>query len=159
MSRKLARKLQAVNEVLRITKKKLDGFNSCPMVSELDGGRVKDTVSLCLVALSNRFKNKCVDEVDRLEYLLRPKPQRMSKEEKQALARRLDEGARLLEEKKKREQEEKKKQEEEEEKKEKEAQGSKKRKQREDEEEEREEGSDACLVKKRRYFKRGCRYQ
>ncbi|KAG0804697.1 hypothetical protein G6F18_012503 [Rhizopus arrhizus] len=154
MSRKLARKLQAVNEVLRITKKKLDGFNSRPMVSELDGGRVKDTVSLRLIALSNRFKSKCVDEVDRLEYLLRPKPQRMSKEEKQALARRLDEGARLLEEKKKR------KQEEEEEKKVKEAQESKKRKQREDEEEEREEqGSDACLVKKRRYFKRGCRYQ
>ncbi|KAG0732683.1 hypothetical protein G6F22_018638 [Rhizopus arrhizus] len=124
------------------------------MVSELDGGRVKDTVSLRLIALSNRFKSKCVDEVDRLEYLLRPKPQRMSKEEKQALARRLDEGARLLEEKKKR------KQEEEEEKKVKEAQESKKRKQREDEEEEREEqGSDACLVKKRRYFKRGCRYQ
>ncbi|KAG0750676.1 hypothetical protein G6F16_012560 [Rhizopus arrhizus] len=154
MSRKLARKLKAVNEVLRITKKKLDGFNSRPMVSELDGGRVKDTVSLRLIALSNRFKSKCVDEVDRLEYLLRPKPQRMSKEEKQALARRLDEGARLLEEKKKR------KQEEEEEKKVKEAQESKKRKQREDEEEEREEqGSDACLVKKRRYFKRGCRYQ
>ncbi|KAG1318197.1 hypothetical protein G6F62_012481 [Rhizopus arrhizus] len=153
MTRKLARKLQAANEVLRITKKKLDGFNSRPMISELDGGCVKDTVSLRLIALSNRFKNKCVDEVDRLEYLLRPKPQRMSKEEKQALARRLDEGARLLEEKKKREQEE------EEEKKEKEAQGSKKRKQREDEEEEGEEGSDACLVKKRRYFKRGCRYQ
>ncbi|KAG0779727.1 hypothetical protein G6F22_007630 [Rhizopus arrhizus] len=150
MTRKLARKLQAANEVLRITKKKLDGFNSRPMISELDGGCVKDTVSLRLIALSNRFKNKCVDEVDRLEYLLRPKPQRMSKEEKQALARRLDEGARLLEEKKKREQEQKE---------EKEAQGSKKRKQREDEEEEGEEGSDACLVKKRRYFKRGCRYQ
>lgn len=54
MSRKLARKLKAVNEVLRITKKKLDGFNSRPMVSELDGGRVKDTVSLRLIALSNR---------------------------------------------------------------------------------------------------------
>ncbi|KAG1040014.1 hypothetical protein G6F43_012378 [Rhizopus delemar] len=121
------------------------------MVSELDGGCVKNTVSLRLIALSNRFKNKCVDEVDRLEYLLRPKPQRMSKEEKQALARRLDEGARLLEEKKKRKQEE--------EEKENEAQGSKKRKEREDEEEEKEEGSDACLVKKRRCFKRGCRYQ
>jgi hypothetical protein len=54
MTRKLARKLQAVNEVLRITKKKLDGFNSRPMVSELDGGRVKDIVSLRLIALSNR---------------------------------------------------------------------------------------------------------
>ncbi|EIE89760.1 hypothetical protein RO3G_14471 [Rhizopus delemar RA 99-880] len=151
MTKKLTRKLQAINGVLRLTKKKLGGFNSRPVVSELDGGRIKDTVSLRLIALSNRFKSKCVDEVDRLEYLLRPKPQRMSKEEKQALARRLDEGARLLEEKKKRKQEE--------EKKEKEAQGSKKRKQREDEEEEKEEGSGACLVKKRRCFKRGCRYQ
>ena len=54
MTRKLARKLQAANEVLRITKKKLDGFKSRPMIRELDGGCVKDTVSLRLIALSNR---------------------------------------------------------------------------------------------------------